>query len=138
MLQTKKMRGEDPSAYSLRPSGATETLALISLLGIEKGQCARMVEAAQRQLLQFDRLVFVITANDLVDATRGGALVETLPGPMEVANKSPDAIRRYVSARVEQIQRKWQPDFIFQYGLDEKTYIGNLIDGSSGPEGRIF
>lgn len=132
------MRGADPAAYALRPNGATETLALVSLLGIERGQTARMVAAAQRQLLQFDRLVFVITANDLVDATRGGALVETLPGPMEVANKPPDAIRHYLAKRIEQIHSKWQPDFIFQYGLDEQTYIRTLVEGSCGPDGQIF
>jgi hypothetical protein len=136
--RTKKMRQTQPSAYGVRPLAATESLAIISLLGIEKLRAVKMVAVAQEQLLQFDRLVFVITADALVDATRDGALVEMLPGSLEVANKSAAAIRRYVTARFEQIQQKWQADYLLQYGLGIEDYIRDLVETAAGPGDQSF
>jgi hypothetical protein len=136
--QTKKMRQGFADPYALRPQTASESLAMISLLGIEKDRAARMVETAQTKLPQFDRLVFVITADALVDATRGGALVETLPGPREVANKPAEAITRYVAGRFEQIQRKWQPDYLLQYGVGIDDYIRELAVSAQGPGDQSF
>ncbi len=111
---------------------------MVSLLGVEKDRAARLVEAAQTKLMQFDRLVFVMTAEALVEATRSGALVEIVPGPREVANKPAEAITRYVAARFEQIQRKWQPDYLLQYGLGIDDYIRELAVSAQGPGDQSF
>lgn len=136
--RTKKMRQGLADPYGVRPQAASESLAMISLLGVEKDRAARLVEAAQTKLRQFDRLVFVMTAEALVEATRSGALVEIVPGPREVANKPVEAITRYVAARFEQIQRKWQPDYLLQYGLGIDDYIRELAVSAQGPGDQSF
>jgi hypothetical protein len=132
------MRPTIPAAFGVRPKAATESLAMVSLLGVEKNQTTRIVEAAQCKLLQFDRVVFVITSNDLIGSTRRGAVVETLPGPLEVVNKTEESISRYIAARFDQIQRKWQPDYMLQYGLDIEDYIRVLVEATRSPDDQSF
>ncbi|MDO8881798.1 MAG: hypothetical protein U0934_19280 [Pseudotabrizicola sp.] len=113
-------------------------MALVTLLGVETGRAAQMVRAAQQRLTQFDRLVFVLSAPDLVEATRGGAVVELLPGLRELAGHEAGEIRRYLESRQNQILQKWQPDVVLHYGLPLDAYILALIAQISGDGSNPF
>lgn len=127
-MRKKASAGSLGLVAPLYPEAGRQTVALVTLLGIEAGKAARMVRAAQQRLTQFDHLVFVLSAPDLAEATRAGAIAELLPGPQELAGHSPDEMRRYLLARHDQILQKWQPDLILHYGLTTDAHVAKQVD----------
>jgi hypothetical protein len=114
--------------FALRRGERAETLALVTLLGQDGDTAARMVESARQKIRHFDRLVFVLTCDDLAAATRHGAVVEQLPGARETLAGKPDATAQYLQSRYDQILQRWAPDYVFQYGASLEGYISAVLE----------
>ncbi len=105
-----------------------ETMALITLLGMPRDKTLKFIEEILGKLAHFDRIVFVVTCGDLAACTSSGACVEQLPSAGEFANLDRGRdIDAYMTARYAQIQRKWEPDFTFNYGLTPEDYKAQVI-----------
>lgn len=107
---------------------AQGTLGLVTLLGMDRDRTLRFMKAVELRLAHLDRLVFVVSCDDIAGATRDGSTVEQMPGPLELCGGQRAAqVAAYLEARLAQIQRKWEPDFTFSYGLDEAAYCRKIL-----------
>ncbi len=104
------------------------TLALVTLLGMGETRMLRFIEATAEKLAHIDRLVFVISCDNVSAATRKGAVVEQMPGMLELsAGQSHAQVSAYLEARMAQILRKWEPDFTLVYGLATEDYTKKIL-----------
>lgn len=124
--------------FALRDRLTGETLVLVTLIGLDAAKSGRMIDTLGSRLAHFDRVVFVLTSHDLVEATRHGAVVEQLPGGLETATASHAETRYYVQARYDQMVRKWHPDYILHYGATVQAYCDSILLTHTSEATNVF